>query len=341
MNKIAKERETMISQAEEMLIKGVDGEIVVERMRCHYSTQSLATNVSILKSRILDLGKRHSEYDDSDLRAYESIEPSVKEFLSAPLREQYQIQKRHRKMKTWPDEAEECLSRLKLVPENLLTFKVKEGEVQKIKLEKCTKRRARMANKVNIPNAGDVLAKATETLEKATVKDSLPSLCCSLALVSGRRMTELLNCRSKFTAAGKRCVLFEGQLKKPKGMAFPYKIPLLVDTEIFLFAYAVLREKTGDVSHLTNYEIHKRYFGSLSSSRIRSFMPTVPNFHLLRSMYAKFTYHFFDHNCSYNLLAMRILGHCEEEESLSYTHVKLLGLASLYDSFGELPISVL
>ena len=46
-----------------------------------------------------------------------------------------------------------------------------------------------------------------------------------------------------------------------------------------------------------------------------------------------------DHNCAFNYLVMRILGHGDEEESLSYVSVKLEHVPiSLHGSLGPLPI---
>jgi hypothetical protein len=67
-------------------------------------------------------------------------------------------------------------------------------------------------------------------------------------------------------------------------------------------------------------------------------MPSVHKFHLLRSMYAKFVDECYEHCWAFPYLAMRVLGHSNEYESLAYVSVKLEGVESIRDMFGVLSI---
>ena len=244
---------------------------------------------------------------------------------------------RHRKFKTWSRGAETKLQRIKLLPDTLKTLKITTKEMEDIKRDLRCNRRERWENVVPVPKAGDMLAHACEVLENATVNENYASLCCSLALVSGRRCTEILNQRSTFVINSKHTVIFSGQLKKSHGQSKPYTIPLLVDPKVFVAAMQVLRAKQGDISALSDEEVQKKYNGSLTPKRIEmAFWPGIPKFHFLRTCYAKFCDLLFTHTMTYNRLCCRVCGHVDENESLNYCGANLGDCDHLRDTFGPL-----
>ena len=107
-------------------------------------------------------------------------------------------------------------------------------------------------------------------------------------------------------------------------------------TDVFVNAVTVLREKQGDVSHLDNDAIHNRFKGAIAKGRINKFVPGIPTFHALRSMYWRYVDVCYDHNCACNYLAMRILGHSDEYESTHYVSVLLEDTDGLSNVFGPL-----
>ena len=89
-------------------------------------------------------------------------------------------------------------------------------------------------------------------------------LLCALAVVSGRRSTELLNGRSTFIAVPHKptLALFEGQLKTKSDTPRPYVIPLCCNFDTFsrgLHALRVIQHRDGGVAHLTSTEVSDRY----------------------------------------------------------------------------------
>ena len=327
----------MLNAAFERLMQGEEGSVIVDLLRSKYSKHSVKTNVTNLKRRLMEAEYRHPAYDKTAyaLRKHEAESEDIKRFLRAPLHVQYKIQKRHRKLKTWSRAAEAKLQRIRLLPDNLKSLKITKRETDDIKRDVRGKRRERMALVVKIPRGGDMLEHAKSILEHATVKTNYAALCCSLALVSGRRSTELLNQRSRFIVNGRRTVLFEGQLKKddPK----PYTIPILVDPNLFMSAMQVLRAKQGDISNLSNEQVQDKYNGSLTPKRINvAFWKGIPKLHFLRTSYAKFVDHLFDHTMTYNYLCCKALGHADEKESLNYCGASLEDIDHLRRTFGPL-----
>lgn len=152
---------------------------------------------------------------------------------------------------------------------------------------------------------------------------SISELAASLLLACGRRMAELLNGRSKFTAVRSfdRCVRFSGQLKKPLGPGEAYVIPLLIPAAIFLRAHGALRMRQGDVSALNNDQISNRYHGGLSRLMPQLF-PEVGNVHNLRGVYIAIAFQMFEFGTkSFTAAIMQTLGHESMDVTLSYSHI--------------------
>jgi hypothetical protein len=330
-----------LADAAARLLQGEDGASVVSRLRPHYnSPHSLATNACKVKAAVLANNRRHHQFDDAALRQYVH-EAGVCDFLGANLKVQLREQARHAKNPQWSNQAEQCLAELKLLPDNMRTFKVSAEETRRIKTAKADAATARRANGVVIPHAADLLAKATASLANASVTDTYATLVCALGLVSGRRKTELLNGRSTFAVAGERSVVFSGQLKKGDQEDAPYCIPLLVKATIFVKALSVLREKQGDVTSMTNEQISSRYSKTLSIA-IAKETPGLDHFHQLRSLYGRLVNVCYDVRGSEtmpseNHVLMTLLGHDEPHESLPYLTLHLkhdVSLESLRHTFG-------
>ena len=94
-----------------MLIGGEDGAHVVEYLREQleasaqrggrpYSVNTLKTYVSLTKSKVLEAEYRNRECDFSALQPF-ADEPEVFSFLTAPLKVQLEMKRRHRANPTW------------------------------------------------------------------------------------------------------------------------------------------------------------------------------------------------------------------------------------------------
>ena len=238
----------------------------------------------------------------------------------------------------WSKAAEEALSALRLLPDNFATLAVTASETATIKRDKRATHRQRIRDTVHVPNAAELLARATKILESASIYDSYTRLVCGLELVSGRRNAELLNGKSSFTKVDDRMVVFYGQLKTAPGQARSYTIPLLCKTDTFLNAFAILRQKQGDVSGLTDKEVHARYGSNFTVPLIHRIFPGVPKSHGFRGMYARYVEICFKHepDPAYNYLCCQLLGHAKIQESLNYVWVKLDDIDAIRHTFGKL-----
>ena len=148
--------------------------------------------------------------------------------------------------------------------------------------------------------------------------------------------------RARFQRHGARSVVFEGQAKKPTETE-GYVIPLLCETDLFLGALDILKDKRGDISSLSNEQIKRKMNGGLRSMHVHRTFPTLPegaHFHTLRSIYFHLVDVLYAHTYAYNELARLLLGHVRREESHAYTSVRLEGVQHLKDWFGVLSLSL-
>lgn len=85
-----------------------------------------------------------------------------------------------------------------------------------------------------------------------------PRLAVGLAMASGRRSTEIMRTAKFLPGTDENLVLFSGQLKTKNRRLFedlaPYEIPVIVDRDLFLEGFAVLRSfcRTEYVSYVNN-----------------------------------------------------------------------------------------
>lgn len=351
----------MITDAAKMLLAGREGSEVVEHLRRQlqasaerggrpYSVATLKTYVSQTRSKVLVADYRNPRCDFSTLQPF-AHEPDVVAFLAAPLRVQLELKRRHRAhpdaFPSWPDDAEEALQGLALLPSNMATFKITEREVRAIKLSDRRSLRQRMENVVVVRDGAALLARAEALLRSATPSDGYVCLVAPLLLVSGRREIEVLNVctgRASFEKVGERTVLFTGQAKtKCSEGAPPYVIPLLIGADAFLHAVSVLRTKRGDAwDGLPNDAIHQSMSGFFSPAYLRQAFPMLPEgckWHLLRSLYLQCVNTCYEHTMAVNLLAKRVLGHFDETESLRYVSTRVDGMEGLKHAFGELRLA--
>ena len=225
------------------------------------------------------------------------------------------------------------------VPEG---FSLTREETKQLKKQRLTAKMARQDETLVIPDIERLLMRATHLLENATHAISMSRLILGLALVSGRRCTELTNGRSKFLPVIGRPyhAEFHGQLKQREPQ--PYVIPLLVPHTLFIHCLDILREKQGDVSGLTNEECKSRFVANANAALKRgelAGMPTCAHVHSLRAVYAKLVHHMWSSPWEVNRLAQRVLGHVFVEESIAYVgSVTLRGGDALRGTWGRLEL---
>ena len=326
----------MIQEAAELLLQGSSGAEVRARINARYSTlASQKTAISNVRKRVMEI----YEPDITPMRAYEE-EEGVGDFLHAPLSERVAIQRRHTYEPEWSVEAEECLQRLVLLPPSMKDFGLSHAEVIRFKKDSAEALRRRNENVMVIQEPGALLEMALAMLETCNTSSTLGAIVLPLLLVSGRRSSEILNGKSVFEPAPHPFYCyFTGQLKT-RGKGERYMIPLLCPFATFCIGLNALRQKEGDVSHLTEKQLNSRYQVRLKQQINGGALPYLPSGnvtpHTLRSFYAAFVFHCYNVPDTFNRMCMKICGHADLTESLCYNAVRIVGGQMLAGKFGPL-----
>ena len=325
------------------LLAGNDAHTVISEMKKTYTTaESMKKHMSLVRSGIIEGGHYSDKIDLTPLRAF-AQDPEIEAFLTASLKQQVQIQRKHNSDPTWSDGAEECLANLQLLPSNMDDFVMPKKETNLIKRRAAKRLREKNANIITVNGGQNLLSHITSTLDAAAPTDNLASLLCALSVVSGRRSCEILNGQSNFEHIPNKPTLarFWGQTKTKSAMPRPYVIPLCCTFSTFKRGFETLRAiqaRDGGVTDLTNAQVTDKY--RWVSVRAIPLLAKLPNIHSLRSLYITFIYdNLYDCPWSFNETACVCLGHKELSESLHYAGVKVRDCEGIKYKFGKLDLS--
>ena len=235
---------------------------------------------------------------------------------------------------------------MRLLPPNMASFKLTDREIRTIKRRDKKSMRERMDGVIVIDDGVALLERATELLATASEKDGYIYLIAPMLLVSGRREVEVLAAcagRSTFTKVGETTVLFKGQCKTKGTETAPYVIPLLCGADVFMAAVGALRRKRGDLSGMTNQEIHKKMTGLFTQEALRQVFPMLPEegckWHTLRSVYLQYVNTLYSHTMAINRLGKLCLGHFDENESVRYLSTRIDGMDAVKGRLGALDLA--
>lgn len=322
---------TVLEMAQRLL-DGEPGASVMRRIEQHYTTlASRNTACGEVRKVLYEVHRyRPPGFDDGPLRAAAHLHPDIAAFLDAPVKEQVRQRRLALRSRAWPEEALRALASLQLSPPG---FGLDEADTQRIKQQQKQRQIARNEQMIEVA-AEPLLDRALHLLQTSTRADSVSRLALPLLLVSGRRMGELLNGRSKFEHVGERCVRFTGQLKCG-GRTPPYEIPLLCSAELFLRNVVRLRWKQGDVSHLDQSDVTARYEPALREA-LGELLGVPTKLHGLRAIYLAFVYATYATKFTLQRVAMQVLGHQSLGESNSYNFIRLTQLGKYEQAFGAL-----
>lgn len=175
-----------------------------------------------------------------------------------------------------------------------LNFSDEEWAAMKALTEAGRQRRLEGQQLLRQPTA--IVERAATLLESPRWED----LTVGLAVVTGRRLTELLKTAS-FHPMSAWTVLFSGQLKQKAEILAPYEIPTLVEASLVLSAWQRLRSLL-DCTTLENGEVERRYGAEVRATTNRHFVDLVPTrsgkeenlfVHLFRSVYVTLAVYYF------------------------------------------------
>ena len=344
----------MLQWAVNELVKGRDGKDVLDEMKLMYERSATrkhdewkvtAKNAAICKVRKLIIGGGHrsSDFDPSPLRAFEEGNAEIKAFLSAPLKDQVEIQKQHKTTPTWTEREEDALRKIDLLPSNMKTFKLSTEDNIMMRRNTADGVKRKNESVLIIDQPVKLLQAAREIVKNASSNTTVAPLSLALLLLSGRRFTEILNMRSVFERTDSAYhTIFHGQLKKKGASSAPYVIPLLIPFEEWMSGLSTLREiqkrtKKKPVEQLTMQKVQERYQGFVQRAMKRGVLPFMTkgaHIHDLRATYASLVFEMFECKCTFQRTAMDILGHCEIADSLSYGHVRIENGEELRNTLG-------
>lgn len=340
----------IVSQSVQSLQDGVDGKVVAETLRHHFGTvRCLNAKLSKVRKGYLAQASHPAEYANASKALREASrvlkDPSpVRDFLSKPLKDQYAIQKAHRKgaRLTKDEHINALVTTLPLVPDSFKNFRVTPEEELECKQAAETQREEKNAALRTHSNPEEMLHAMRQEITNASPASHIYALGAALLGVSGRRCVEIFNCRSTFDPVdgAPYVTMFTGQAKKRDKPMEAYAIPLLVPYTDFHRAFRLFcdlqrahAERTGKRAPCdrSNEEIEGqnrslRTWLTRCDKQGRRMRPEyrdmdiVKNFREVYLQYVKHLFHL--PPWSDNMLSKKIHGHDGLETSLAYVNTQ-------------------
>ena len=354
INKMTKKRKHK-EDAAQALLNGMEGsEVIKKHMRksdgSPFTTSTLSNQVSqTLLGHFIPIASPHPDFYLSSLwlRKIAQRQPYVMNFFSTyTLRQQYDVIKKP--PDSWSQEGKNALKSVKLLPENVNSFKLTRDENDELKQERGETREKNSSVIVEVDDANSLLREVKQVLENASDETPWTTLCVCLLLASGRRTCEILSGLSSFSSSvNKHFCMFEGQAKKrfnPDACPDPFEIPLLVEFDTLLRAYNILRSRlrsqVEDVDHVQlvahKKKIHDKYQSTLGNAikkggvlqhlpRLKSNDQDNVSPHSLRKIYLSIVDELYrkQWRIAQTQMAKRVLGHEDVNESIPYLVVNL------------------
>ena len=348
-----------ISEQVELLKNGVVGSVVVDNVRKYYTTsKSVEKNVSNVRRAFLKAEVRHPCFHCDLSKAFHILNNCqdeimrkdgfdiLEKFKKLSLSDQYDILRQGKKEFVSDfDEFNDHMYTIRLLPENMSSFKLNSDEMAIAKIEKRNTLINRNKSAIKIQNSEELLNSQINVLLHGSKSLSPQILAC--LFVSGIRECELLNGKSTFEEIPNYPyhVHFTGVLKKKKSYfeeesnSSAVVIPLLCKCTLFIEALGRIRMRQKNVETLDNKQVSKRYSSQLSASQKKLF-PMLTKVHDLRGLYAKMVDVLFCHEVSFPLVCMFSLSHDVIEDCLHYSNIRLENYKTIENIYGCLGICV-
>jgi integrase len=253
---------------------------------------------------------------------------SLTNFAALPLKQKVAVQKSIRtRSYSGVSLVDDLISAIDVLPEHLKKFRLTTAEMNAFAKKNSDSLQTKSMNSVTVK--GDELIERCEEILRAPVKGEKGArpkaptafdLACALALLTGRRMTEIFKTAEFERVSGDtRSLLFSGQIKKGCiAEDEAYVIPVLADAALIVAGFERLR-RLKDASELSNKEVNLRWSTSANDAA-RRMLGADRHFHDLRATYAVLAYTAaLPHTLSLNAFVGRVLGHVGLSHSLNYT----------------------
>lgn len=332
---------SFIDERVQDLVDGVEGSIVIEKIKKYYGTYySFEKNTSNVRRAFLEKNIRHDMYN-TDMKTLKNSIQSQSDMDKYTLLEnsnltiQYDTQKKIECHAFFENiETNNLFAKLKLIPDNMKSYAIEKNDQKISKEKKMSSLLKRNETKIEIFNTEQILQDQIFIIKNgcsSKIKEII-----ALLFVSGRRETEILNGKSKFEEIHNRPfhVRFTGALKRKRDLiSVPdtcIEIPLLCKAEFFIQALQTMRSKqSDDIMNLTNKQVSQRYCSQINTA-CKKIFPMLTKPHDIRGIYAKIVDVKFKHTASFPKVCMYCLGHDIIQDSLHYMVFELNDL--VYDT---------
>jgi len=283
------------------LVDGATGAEVVQRMR-----EEGCTNYALLTSigRVRGLVICSKNVRNMHLRRDETLDTllaladkdgvgddrrrQAQAFADGTLQEQLSTQNEYKGLAFFPGhpELDDAMRGVRLLNDNMNDFHASAQENLDTRRRSQERIDYKNTHVITLPGASAYLRRAEAILCGTGAWENPPmgTLAFALLLVTGRRLTEILNGRSEFhegSNGNKMSAIFDGQLKKRKKKnRVVFEIPLLVTFNLFRHGLDALRARQGtwDKANavftpldLTDKQVSERYRSNMIRTLSRNF----------------------------------------------------------------------
>ena len=243
-----------------------------------------------------------------------------------------------------PVEAKFCA--LKLVPDFVQKITLADEDRAALKSRTIININHRSENAITVPSSSVtfILKRAQENIRSL---DDTYSVLWSVALVSGRRASELLKNRSDLSFTKIHgfpwAASFSGQRKRAIGSEAVYSIPLMTDHDEFIGALRYLNDHyysdSGTTTPLSADKIHSRFsYETIAATKKLKLEAGIEDpaihFHTIRAMYACISFALVQNQYSLHGWIRRVLGHQDLNDSKSYSIFKWSGQLDSLPEYG-------
>jgi len=325
------------------LVDGATGAEVVQRMREEGCTNDALLNsiclvrgLVICSKNVRNMHPRRDETPDTLLALADKdgvgddCRRQAQAFADGMLQEQLSTQNEYKGLAFFPGhpELDDAMRGVRLLNDNMNDFHASAQENLDFRRRGQERIDYKNTHMITIPGASAYLRRAEAILggTGACENPSLSALAFALLLVTGRRLSEILNGRLEFhegSNGNEMSAIFDGQLKKrTKKTRVAFEIPLLVTFNLFRHGLDALRARQGTWDEakavftpldLTNKQVSVRYGSNMSPILSRDFFEgatcTDCRRYYLKAVWIG--YDFASVPVTFSQVAMQILGHAD------------------------------
>jgi hypothetical protein len=299
-------------------------QVMAELRARHSNLNTLRNSIYSLRKQLIMKNIFHPRYVDAMNAWGDALDTMDRRdqlvaFAAKPLAEQLRLQKRCRMydQTVFTDVRDACfITSLKIAPDYFDAIRLTDAEIQQFNAIRSRRLEEASSSVVSV-SAMPILEWARAQL---VVEDSNYTLAIALAIITGRRMVELI-VKGSFQAHDATHVVFTGQAKEGLHGRDSYVIPVLARPDHVMAAHERLLLA---FEGTTPRQMNSRHCNALNEL-VRSTIHPDLHFHALRVMYTLVTFEAFrPHTCSINAWAKQVLGHMSMMPSLAYTKMDVV-----------------